>query len=77
MFLIKCKPDIDLFKNYKPTVLQNYNLKDIRFKKTSVWSSEQLKLAHPEFYSKELLDEFEGYVAEVDKTVDAKYELVE
>lgn len=58
MTLIKCKPDVVIFTNYKPVELQMCSLKDLRFKKPPIWSNEQLKLNNSELYSKKLLDEF-------------------
>ena len=49
---------IDINAYYKPTCLKNNKLIDKRFHKIPIFSNNQFKLKHPEFYSKDLLEIF-------------------
>jgi len=56
---IKNKSDFDYYKDYIPEGLKTEGFIDLRCFNITAWSEGRFKLENPEFYSKELLDEFD------------------
>jgi hypothetical protein len=47
-----------LFEEYKPTKLKKSSVIEFRFKKQPAWSSNQFKITHPNFYTDQLIKEY-------------------
>ncbi|MHA1147372.1 MAG: hypothetical protein ACTSR8_03935 [Promethearchaeota archaeon] len=47
-----------LFEDYKPTKLKISSVFEFRFKKHPAWSSNQFKITHPNFYTDQLIEEY-------------------
>ena len=57
--MLKYNEEFNLYDEYLPKYLKTEEFKDLRKIDINYWSSDRFKLKHPEFYSKELLDEFD------------------